>query len=122
MPSDKTKEGGEKAKKDTYYGREKHAIISVIPFRKKQLSAQDDYLEEVAQIDSTLWLKPMPSTFAREWERIKAEHNATYNNRGKNIAMECLQFGGNHEFWDDFPDDDEILTYFRRCYTLNVKI
>lgn len=120
MPSDKIKEGGEKAKECKFYGREKHALISVIPFRKKQLSAQDDYLEEVAQIDSTLWLKPMPSTFAREWERIKAEHNATYNNRGKNIAMECLQFGGNHEFWDDFPDDDEILAYFKRCYAFAI--
>ncbi len=30
--------------------------------------------------------------------------------------MECLQFGGNREFWQDFPDEKEIELYFRHCY------
>lgn len=64
----------------------------------------------------------MLSNFEQEWERIKNEHNAIFNNRGKNIALECLQFGGNHEFWDDFPDEYEILAYFKKCYTFAINI
>lgn len=90
---------------EKYAFRDKHATISVITFRKDKLSAQDDYIKEVEQTYSIVWLKRLRSCFAQEWERIKAELNATFNNRGKNMALECLQFGGNHEFWDDFPND-----------------
>lgn len=63
----------------------------------------------------------MVSTFEQEWIRIKAELNARFYNRGKNVALECLQFGGNHEFWDDFPDEYEILAYFKQCYAFAIK-
>ena len=96
-----------------YSLRDKHATISVITFRKRKLSEQDDYIKEVEQAYSIVWLKTMRSDFEQEWERIKTEHNAIFNNRGKNIALECLQFGGNHEFWDDFPDNQEIIMYFK---------
>ena len=85
------------------------------------MSEQDDYIEEVEQTYSVVWLKPMRSCFEQEWERMKTELNATFNNRGKNIALECLQFGGNHEFWDDFPDDYEIAAYFKKCYAFAIK-
>ena len=35
--------------------------------------------------------------------------------------MECLQFGGNREFWTDFPDEVEIEIYFRKCYAYAVE-
>ena len=85
------------------------------------MSEQDDYIKEVEQAYSIVWLKPMSSHFEQEWERIKTELNATFNNRDKNIALECLQFGGNHEFWEDFPNKDEILSYFMKCYAFAIK-
>lgn len=51
----------------------------------------------------------------------KNKLNATFNSRGKNVVLECLQFGGNHEFWDDFPDEDEITAYFRNCYVFAIQ-
>ena len=107
---------------EKYAFRDKHATISVITFRKDKLSAQDDYIREVEQTYSIVWLKRLRSCFIQEWERIKTELNATFNNRGKNIALECLQFGGNHEFWDDFPNDKyEFLAYFKKCYAFAIK-
>ena len=103
MPS-KKQEGGEKNRLRRL-SIISAATISVITFRKDKLSAQDDYLEEVEQTYSVAWLKRKCARFAQEWERVKAELNATFNARGKNVALECLQFGGNHEFWDDFPDE-----------------
>ena len=50
------------------------------------------------------------------WQDVMTRLNAQLNNRGKNIVLECLQFGGNHEFWSKFPNSDEIETYFRNCY------
>lgn len=105
-----------------YSLRDKHATISVITFRKRKLSEQDDYIREVEQAYSIVWLKPMSSCFEQEWERIKTELHATFNNRGHNVALECLQFGGNHEFWEDFPDKDEILSYFKKCYAFAIKM
>ena len=110
-----------KTKDRKSYIREKHATISVISFKKDRLSEQDGYLEQVEQTFSILWLKRKSSHFAQEWEEIKTALNATYNNRGKNIAMECLQFGGNHKFWEDFPDETEITAYFRKCYAFAIQ-
>ena len=101
--------------------RDKHATISVITFRKRKLSEQDDYVREAEQAYSVVWLKPMRSRFEQEWERIKTELNATFNDRGKNVALECLQFGGNHEFWEGFPNEYEITAYFKKCYAFAIK-
>lgn len=35
--------------------------------------------------------------------------------------MECLQFGGNREFWHDFPDEEEIEMYFQRCDEIAIR-
>ena len=104
-----------------YSLRDKHATISVITFRKDKLSAQDDYLEEVKQTYAVAWLKRKRACFEQEWARVKTELNATFNSRGKNVALECLQFGGNCEFWDDFPDEYEITAYFKKCYAFAIK-
>lgn len=101
--------------------RDKHATISVITFRKDKLPAQDDYLEEVKQIYSVVWLKRKRACFEQEWAHVKTELNAAFNDRGKNVALECLQFGGNHEFWDDFPDKYEITAYFKKCYAFAIQ-
>ena len=101
--------------------RDKHATISVITFRKRKLSEQDDYVREAEQAYSVVWLKPMRSRFEQEWERIKTELNATFNDRGKNVALECLQFGGNHEFWEGFSNEYEITAYLKKCYAFAIK-
>lgn len=47
--------------------------------------------------------------------------NAQFHPRGHNRVLECLQFGGNREFWDGFPDEQAIAQYFRNCYDFAVK-
>ena len=42
--------------------------------------------------------------------------NAQFNPRGKNTVIECLQFGGNREFWDSFASSEAIRRYFYECY------
>ena len=42
--------------------------------------------------------------------------DAQYFPRGKNTVLECLQFGGNREFWEGFSNDDGIHHYFCVCY------
>ena len=37
--------------------------------------------------------------------------------RGKNTILECLQFGGNKEFWAGFKSEAAIRQYFAECYT-----
>ncbi|MBQ9510624.1 MAG: hypothetical protein IJR55_02890 [Clostridia bacterium] len=64
------------------------------------IHVQDNYLEEVEQTYSIAWLKRKRACFEQEWECVKTELNATFNSRGKNVALECLQFGGNlHFIW-----------------------
>lgn len=36
--------------------------------------------------------------------------------------MECLQFGGNMEFWNGFEDENAIYNYFWDCYAYAIKI
>ena len=44
------------------------------------------------------------------------ELNAQLFSRGKNTILECLQFGGNKEFWDGFESEAAIIQYFAECY------
>ncbi len=80
------------------------------------MAEQDDYIDYATEEHSVAWLLNKRNSFESEWQRIKTTLNAQFNNRGKNIAMECLQFGGNSEFWADFPDEREIALYFKHCY------
>ena len=97
------------------YLRDKHATISVLSHRAQDFQSIDEYLQDCEQRFDVAYFKRM-STTEQAWNEVMKSTNATFNNRGKNIVLECLQFGGNREFWDDFPDEEEIKTYFHKCY------
>lgn len=103
------------------YPRDKHATISVLTFRQQDLPAQDEYIERVQTGYKVEWLKEKEYGFQVEINRIVKELNVQFHSRGRNKIMECLQFGGNREFWSDFPDEEEIESYFVHCYDYAVK-
>ena len=96
--------------------RDEHATISVITHKKNELSSVDEYLKNCEQQFDVKYLKPMNKPTEQAWQDVMTKLNAQFNNRGKNSVLECLQFGGNHEFWSKMPNTDEIETYFRNCY------
>ncbi|MDE6060892.1 MAG: hypothetical protein K2G31_05425 [Clostridia bacterium] len=103
------------------YPRDKHATISVLTFRQQDLPAQDEYIERVQAEYKVEWLKEKSSDFQTEIKCIINKLNAQFNLRGHNKVLECLQFGGNREFWSDFPDDEEISIYYQCCYDYAIK-
>ena len=121
------KKGGESirnySKESRYelYTRDKHATISVLTFRQQDLPAQDEYIERVQMEYKVEWFKEMSSDFQAEARQILKELNVQFHLRGRNKVLECLQFGGNREFWNDFPDKEEIESYFSHCYDYAVK-
>lgn len=100
--------------------RDKHATISVITHRKKDFISIDKYLKDCEQQFDVEYIKPMYCPTEQSWTSVMKSTNAQLNNRGKNIVLECLQFGGNREFWQNFPDPDEIWMYFQNCYKFAV--
>lgn len=90
-------------------------------FRHQDLSAQDEYIERVHTEYKVSWLKEKTLDFQAEINRIIKELNVQFHSRGRNKIMECLQFGGNREFWNDFPGEEEIESYFVHCYDYAVK-
>jgi hypothetical protein len=102
------------------YPRDKHATISVLTFRQQDLPAQDNYLVEAQAEYSVYWLKRKTDIFQTEIAKVIKTLNAQFHPRGHNRVLECLQFGGNHEFWQDFPDEEEIAIYFKHCYDFAV--
>lgn len=100
--------------------RDKHATISVLTHYMSELHTVDDYLERCEQQFKVEYLKRMNGTAEQAWRTAMVELNAQFNKRKRNVVLECLQFGGNKEFWDDFPDEDEIWMYFRNCYSYAV--
>jgi hypothetical protein len=102
------------------YPRDKHATISVLTFRQQDLSAQDNYLIEAQAEHMVRWLKRKTGTFQTEITETIKKLNAQFHPRGHNKVLECLQFGGNLVFWQDFPDEQEIEMYFRHCYDFAV--
>lgn len=101
--------------------RDKHATISVISHKEKDFAGIDDYLADCERQYEVEYLKQSNYPTERAWKSVMSLLNAQYNNRGKNIVLECLQFGGNKEFWNGFPDEEEIYMYFRNCYYFAVK-
>lgn len=100
--------------------REKHATVSVITHKDTDFTAVDNYIadcEEQFQVD---YLKQMRYPTEQAWNNVMSLLNAQFNKRGKNIILECLQFGGNKEFWKSFPNEDEIYMYFCNCYSFAV--
>ncbi len=103
------------------YPRDKHATISVLTFRLQDLPVQDEYIERVQMECKVKWLKSKALDFQTEISRIAKELNVQFHFRGRNKVLECLQFGGNREFWSDFPDEEEMGFYFQHCYDYAVK-
>ncbi len=85
------------------------------------MTAQDNYLVEAQAEYSVRWLKRKAGKFQTEIAETVKALNAQFHPRGKNKVLECLQFGGNREFWNDFPDEEEIAAYFRHCYDFAVR-
>ena len=97
--------------------RDRHATISVIKHRMGKLSAVDDYLCDCEKRVKVEYLKRLNGTTLSAWENTMKELNAQLFPRGKNTILECLQFGGNKEFWDGLESEAAIRQYFAECYT-----
>lgn len=100
--------------------RDKHATISVITHRQNDFTAVDEYLLDCEQRFEVDYIKRLIGSAEQAWESVNLKLNAQFNKRKRNVVLECLQFGGNKEFWDDFPDEEEIAAYFRKCYAYAV--
>ena len=96
--------------------RNKHATISVLKHRIGELPAVDSYLSDCEQRFRVEYLKRKPVHAEQTWGKIIKSTNAQFHPRGKNTVLECLQFGGNREFWDGFADGEAIRHYFAECY------
>ena len=73
------------------YPQDKHATISVITHKKNEFANIDEYLKDCEQRFKVEYLKRM-TTAEQAWNEVMKSTNATLNNRGKNIVLECLQF------------------------------
>ncbi|MCH5158896.1 MAG: hypothetical protein J1F33_06845 [Clostridiales bacterium] len=102
-----------------HYHRDKHATISVITHKRKDLASIDEYLRDCEQQFEVEYIKKLTTT-EQAWSDVMKSTNATLNNRGKNIVLECLQFGGNREFWNGLNSEQEIRKYFDACYAYAV--
>ncbi len=101
--------------------RDKHATISVLTHAIHELHTVDDYFSRCEQQFEVEYIKPMHGTTEQACETTKLKLNAQFNKRKRDVVLECLQFGGNKEFWDDFPDEEEIEIYFHKCYAYAVE-
>ena len=100
--------------------RDRHATISVLKFKADELSAVNAYFSDCEQRFQIEYLKRNTNA-EQAWKEIMASTNARYFPRGKNTVLECLQFGGNKEFWDGFADSEAIRRYFSECYRYAVE-
>ena len=102
--------------------RAKHATISVLDHAMQELHTVDDYLSKCEQQYEVDYLKLMSGSDTQQtWEEAKTKLNAQFNKRRRNVVLETLQFGGNKEFWDGFPNEYEIEGYFKKCYSFAVE-
>ncbi len=93
-----------------------HATISVIKHRMGKLTAIDEYLDDCEQRFKVEYLKQLNGSVLSAWKNTMKVLNAQLFPRGKNTVLECLQFGGNREFWDGFESETAISEYFAECY------
>ena len=96
--------------------REKHATLSVLLHRENELQTVDDYLATCEKLYDVDYKKRLNGSTTEAWDKTLNRLHARYNKRKNNKVLECLQFGGNKEFWDGFQSKNEILTYFENCY------
>ena len=88
----------------------------MLKYRADKLSAVDTYLGDCEQRFCVEYLKRMTVPAERAWQSVMDSTNAQYFPRGKNTVLECLQFGGNREFWEGFANSEAIRRYFCECY------
>lgn len=88
----------------------------MLKYKTDKLSAVDTYLGNCEHRFSVEYLKRNTLPAEQAWKEITASTNARYFPRGRNTALECLQFGGNREFWDGFASEQDIARYFSECY------
>ncbi len=100
--------------------RDRHATISVLKHRFSELHTVDYYLSRCEQEFNVDYIKSIYCSTEQAWTATKVKLNAQFNKRKRNVVLECLQFGGNKEFWDEFSDEEEIEIYFHKCYAYAV--
>ena len=88
----------------------------MLKFKADELPAVDTYLSDCEQRFSVEYLKRNTLPAEQAWKEIMISTNSRYFPRGRNTALECLQFGGNREFWDGFASEQDIARYFSECY------
>ena len=88
----------------------------MLKYKADKLSTVDIYLGDCEQRFSVEYLKRMLSPAEQAWKRVMESTNAQYFPRGKNTVLECLQFGGNREFWGSLASNEDIRRYFSNCY------
>ena len=88
----------------------------MLKYKADKLSTVDIYLGDCEQRFTVEYLKRMIFPAEQAWKDIMASTNAQYFSRGKNTVLECLQFGGNREFWNSFASSEDIRRYFSDCY------
>lgn len=101
--------------------RDSHATISVLKHKAEDLQAVDNYLSDCEERFSVEYLKRMNGTTEQAWQSAMRNLNAELFPRGKNTLLECLQFGGNREFWDEFHNKDDLRAYFQICYEYSIR-
>ena len=86
----------------------------------QELHTVDDYLSSCEQKFGVEYIKTIYCSTEQAWNNAMSKLNAQFNKRRRNVALECLQFGGNKEFWEGFPNGYEIEGYFKKCYSFAV--
>ena len=76
----------------------------------------DDYLKDSEQRFQVAYLKRMHCPAEQVWKGVMKSTRAQFHPRGKDTILECLQFGGNREFWGGFASEQDIARYFSECY------
>ena len=72
------------------FPRDKHATISVLTYKRDyKFTDIDDYLRDCEQRFDVEYIKPL-STTEQAWNDVMKSTNAEFNNRGKNIILECF--------------------------------
>ena len=98
--------------------RDKHATISVLAHYMSELHTVDDYLSDCEQKFGVEYIKPIYCSTEQAWNNAMSKLNAQFNKRRRNVVLECLQFGGNKEFWNGFPNEYEIEGYLKNAIPL----
>lgn len=101
--------------------RDRHAIVSVLKIKADELSDVDAYFSDCEQRFQVEYLKRNALPAEQAWKEIMTSTNARYFPRGKNTVLECLQFGGNKEFWSGLASEQDIARYFAECYRYAVE-